>query len=242
MIPYKIHHIWLQGGIPDQYQSNYDKWDAFLFGWEHQVWDESSLLELCNPDQKKKYNTLDTLINRVNYLKYILMYHEGGIYADLDSYPIKDLYNFFVQNEIKDIDLEAKLSIRYPFNCVIPDKPFGEYDVILPGRKTMFFYPNGDKPILLDNPILMSREEDTFWLDLIEWCEDRTNLKSSELSDNKFLPHEPYGPYGMTDFVFSIWDQPYEAGILILPPSYFLGSWEDSSENKYIIHEADRGW
>ena len=45
MIPYKIHHIWLQGGVPEGYQENYDKWDAFLIDWDHKVWDEKALLE-----------------------------------------------------------------------------------------------------------------------------------------------------------------------------------------------------
>lgn len=242
MIPYKIHHIWLQGGIPEKYQSNYDKWDAFLFGWEHIIWDEESLLGLCTDEQVAEYNTVETLINRVNYLKYILMYNEGGIFADLDSYPIRDLYEFFVQDELEDIDLEAKLSIRYPFNTHIPKKPFGDYKVIIPARKTMFFYPNGDKPLLLDNPVLMSVERDSFWLELIKWCSKRDNLKSGGFSETEFLPHEPYGPYGMTDFLYKNFDNPYDDGILILPPSYFLGSQGDSSKNKYIIHEANRGW
>lgn len=232
----------MQGGIPKQYQDNYVKWTEALPGWEHKVWNEDSLLSLCTTEQEDTYEQIDTLINKVNFLKYILMYNEGGIFADLDSYPVKDLYEFFIQDEIKDIDLESKLSIRYPFNTPIPKKPFGDYHVILPARRTMFFYPNGDKPLLLDNPVLMGIAGDRFWIDLIQWCEQRTNLKAGGLSNTEFLPHEPYGPYGMSDFLYSAFDEPYKDGILILSPSYFLGAEGDSSKNKYIIHNADRGW
>jgi len=242
MIPYKIHHIWLQGGIPEKYQENYDIWGRTLPEWEHRVWDEDTLLSLCTAEQEDSYLKIETLINRVNFLKYILMYNEGGIYADLDSFPNRDIYEFFVQRKIKDIDLTSLLSIRYPFNTPIPEKPFGDYQVIIPSRPTMFFYPNGDKPLLLDNPVLMGVAGDRFWIDLIHWCEQRTNLKSGALAEMEFLPHEPYGPYGMTDFLFKNFDNPYEDGILILPPSYFLGAIGDSSENKYIIHAADKGW
>lgn len=241
-IPYKIHHIWLQSGVPEKYQENYDKWGKALPEWEHKVWDEESLLDLCTDEQVDQYIKVETLINRVNYLKYILMYNEGGIYADLDSYPNKDIYEFFVQDKIEDIDLGSKLSIRYPFNLPIPKKPFGDYHIIIPARKTMFFYPNGDKPLLLDNPIMMSIAGDRFWIDLIEWCEQRTNLKDGSMAGTEFLPHEPYGPYGMTDFLFKNFDNPYEDGILILAPSYFLAENESKSENKYIIHAADQGW
>lgn len=89
MIPYKIHHIWLQGGIPEEYISNYKKWDEALPEWEHHVWNEEELLSFCDSDQEDEYLEIETLINKVNYLKYILMYNEGGIYADLDSYPVR---------------------------------------------------------------------------------------------------------------------------------------------------------
>lgn len=235
MIPYKIHHIWLQGGIPEEYQKNYDKWDAFLIDWEHRVWDEESLLGLCNDSQIEEYNNVEGLINRVNYLKYVLMYNEGGIYADLDSYPVQDLYKFFVQNQVQDINLVSTvMDQRWPYNTPIPDRPFGDYHVIIPGRNTLSYYPDGRRAVLLDNPILMSRKEDSFWLDLIEWCRNRKNLKS--------IPHEPYGPYGMTDFIFSNWpEDPYEEGILILPHQYLMGM-EKPNENIYIIHEAHQGW
>ena len=242
MIPYKIHHIWLQGGIPEEYQENYEKWEAALVDWEHHVWDEESLLGLCSDEQVETYMKIETLINRVNYLKYILMYKEGGIYADLDTYPIKDLYLFFTEYKLKDIDLESKLSIRYPFNTEVPNKPFGEYDIILPGRKTMFFYPNGDKPILLDNPVLMGKQGDGFWMELIDWCEERTNLKSGAMAETEFLPHEPYGPYGMTDFLFQNFKSPYQEGILVLPPTYLMANTENLNENMYIVHAANQGW
>jgi len=246
MIPNNIHHIWLQGGVPEKYQENYDKWETYLVGWEHHVWSEEELLSLCTDQQVEKYMKIETLINRVNYLKYILLYNEGGIFADLDSYPIKNLDDFFNQTELKDIDVESKLSIRYPFNTEIPNnwkippRKFKEYDIIIPGRKTMMFYPNGDKPILLDNPVLMSQQKELFWLNLLKWCEKRTNLKSGALAEMEFLPHEPYGPYGITDFVFQNFDNPYNYRILILPPTYFLGDGTYSST--YIIHAADQGW
>lgn len=234
MIPYKIHHIWLQSGIPPEYQANYDKWDAFLFNWDHHIWDEESLLDLCTTSQKKVYKKIESLINRVNYLKYILMFKEGGIYADLDSYPLQDLYKFFAEDKIYDINLEALMSMRYPFNTGIPIKPFGDYEVIIPGRKMLAYYPNGEKATLLDNPVLMSTERNLFWIELVKWCEGRTNTKD--------LIHEPYGPYGLTDFVFNNYKKPYEEGILILPPTYLMGWDKEPGKNMYIQHQANRGW
>lgn len=234
MIPYKLHHIWLQGEAPVRYHVNYESWEEALKDWEHRVWDEDSLLGLCTDEQVEEYGKVQGLINRVNYLKYILMYNEGGIYADLDSYPLKNIYDLFVQNEVKDINLQSTvMDQRYPFNTPIPDKPFGEYDIILPSRNTLSYYPDGRKAVLLDNPVLMSREDDNFWIEMIDWMRGRTELKE--------VPHEPYGPYGMTDFVFNTLANPYEQGVLILPHHYLMGM-EEPNENSYIMHLADQGW
>jgi hypothetical protein len=227
---HKVNHIWLQGGIPDEYTENFKKWSSY----DNKVWNEEELLGLCTDEQVEQYTKIESLINRVNYLKYILLYSEGGIYADLDSYPVKKLKNFFRRTKVQGIDKEAKLSIRYPFNTGIPNKLFSEYDIIIPGRKTMSFYPNGAKPILLDNPILISKNsKNQFWLKLIQHCLRRKNSKPG-------LPHEPFGPYGMTDFLFTNYYKPYQEGILVLPPQYLTG-WE-IDKNTFIVHEAKGGW
>lgn len=235
MIPYKLHHIWLQGEFPEEYQENFQKWEDSLPEWEHHVWDEESLLGLCTDKQRKAYSKIESLINRVNYLKYILLFKEGGVYADLDTFPTNSLYKFFTEYEIKDMNLEALLSIRYPFDQKKVKAVFGEYHIIIPARKMSAHYPDGSKPLLLDNPVLMSTERNLFWLDLIKWCEGR--------KDTKDLTHEPYGPYGLTDFVFKNYPNPYDEMILILPGTYLMG-WDKGppTENMYIHHQAKRGW
>ena len=247
MIPYKIHHIWLQGGIPEKYQENYDKWDAFLIDWDHRVWDEESLLSLCTNKQVEEYMKIETLINKVNYLKYILMYNEGGIFSDLDSYPVQDLYKFFVQDKVEDINIfSGVLDQRYPYNTGIPEgKPFGDYDVIIGGRNTLAYYPDGRRCVLLDNSALIGVQGNSFWIDMIDWMGKRTNLKSGALSDTEFLPHEPYGPYGMSDYLYNNFENPYLDGILIIPELYIarLESNElEKTDNVYIVHSADSGW
>jgi len=238
MIPKIINHIWLQGEYPKRYINNYDIWSNLHPNWEHKVWNEKELVLLCNKEQVIKYSKLSTLINRVNFLKYILMYNVGGVYGDLDSFPIKTIDSLLEQDEIKDIDIESLLSIRFPLNIKVPIKKFKKYNIILPARNTLSFYPNGDKVLLLDNPFLISNKNNSFWLNLIDFCEKRTNIKSAF---DVVLPHEPLGPYGMTDFLFKNYKNPIEEGILVIPPIYWCKS-ETKSSNVYIIHEADGGW
>ena len=238
MIPEIINHIWLQGGIPEKYTSNYQKWTDLNPTWQHNMWDEKSLLKLCNHNQFIYYHTLDTLINKVNFLKYILMYRIGGVYVDLDTIPLKSMDNFLNEVEVKNIDLLSTLSIRYPFNTEIPIKRFNTYEIILPARPSLMYYPNGDKAILLDNPFLISSANNIFWINLIEFCSKRTNYKEGF---GAVLPHEPLGPYGMTDFLFNNYPSPYMQNILVIPPIY----WNEPktiSDDQYIIHNSDKGW
>lgn len=242
MIPKLIHHIWLQGGLPERYEENVRLWEALNNQWEQILWDEASLLRLCSHEQKETYSKLVTLINRVNYLKYILMHSQGGVYADLDTYPLRPLSELMSQDHIKDIDRTATISIRYPFNTHRTERPFSSYDAIIPARNTMFFYKDGEKPLLLDNPVLMSTQGNNIWLRLIDFCEKRTNLKQNGFSSGELLPHEPYGPYGLTDFIFNTYDSPFEDGILILPPHYLMSPKEHHISSSYIVHMAERGW
>lgn len=238
MFPRIINHIWLQGGIPDKYINNYNEWCNLNPNYKHNVWDEYALLQLCSQQQIEKYTQLHTLINRVNFLKYILLYNIGGIYADLDSRPLKPLDELFNEIMIFDIDTSSILSNRYPFNLEIPIKKFDYYDVIIPVRSSSMYYQNGDNPLLLDNPFLVSSLKNNFWLNLIQFCEKRNNLKEAF---GTILPHEPYGPYGMTDFLYSKFKNPFDENILLIPPIY----WNDpktNSTHKHIIHTADQGW
>jgi hypothetical protein len=237
MIPKIINHIWLQGGIPENYIDNYQKWNNLHPSWEHNIWDEKSLTFMCSKEQLTTYKKLTTLINRVNFLKYILIYNVGGVYADLDSYPIKTIDIFLEQHLIKDIDIECILSTTYPFNTITPNKKFKEYQIIIPARKTTSFYSN-KKSILLDNPFLISEEKNLFWIKLIEFCQNRKELKQGF---GYLLPHEPYGPYGMTEFLINSYHHPYEENILIIPPIYWANP-KTNSNNKYIIHNSDKGW
>lgn len=235
MIPKKIHHIWLQGGIPEKYHESYEKWNNFYDNIDyHVVWDEQMLLNLCNEREKEEYKTINTLINKVNYLKYILLYNEGGIYVDLDTIPVKQLDDFFNSDKIEDINLiSTNISNHWPFNLEIPIKKFYLYDIIIPSRNMFSYYPNKGRALLLDNPILMSNQGNIFWLNLLRYCSNRNNIKEK-------LPHEPYGPYGITDFIVSNFENPFQNKILITPFTYFLSGKEE--KNTYIIHFADSGW
>jgi len=240
MIPKIINHIWLQGEneIPKKYDSNRKLWKDLHPDWNFIIWNEKDTIKLINdklPAYLKFIIDANNLINKVNVIKYLNLYFFGGVYCDLDTYPIKSLNNLFEETDLGNINLYSRLSDRYPYNIQNINKNLGKYDIIIPSRSSFIFYPNGDKIIMFDNPILIAKPFNIFWLKLIEYCSQRTDLKSCE--------HEPFGPFGLTEFVYKNYYNVNEHNIAILP-SYFMLSPnnDDKYIKRYIVHEADYGW
>lgn len=241
MIPKKIHHIWLQGEgeIPGSYRENLSKWKEMNPDWDQIFWDERALTQNLfknYPQFKDIYNNNESFINKVNILKYLILHQEGGVYADLDSYPIKSIEEFLNCDRILDINREAKIHFRFPYNVPYPSgKKFGSFNVILPGKNSLCFLSGGQSLILLDNPILISERENRFWINLLIFCKGRTELRDHVI-------HEPYGPFGMSEFLFRSHGEKYiERGIVVIP-DFMMMNESKIYNDTYIVHQARAGW
>ncbi len=248
MIPNIISHIWLQGedNIPEKYKQNRTFWELYHYRWTHMLWDEKSTIEMVKeniPQYLSYIENADTLINKVNIIKYLNMYFYGGVYADLDSYPITSIDELLNEHDFGNIDIDSKISFRYPFSMERNEnKRIGDYDIIIPSRNCLVFYPDGRKILQLDNPFLISSPKNIFWLNLLEYCFKRTNLKGNPDDSRKYLVHEPYGPYGLTDYVFNEHYNVFMENIAILPHYFVFSNNDEKYEKKYIIHQAEASW
>ena len=43
------------------------------------------------PNLLPSYKKLDLMIMKIDFMKYIILYHYGGIYADMDTVCLKDI-------------------------------------------------------------------------------------------------------------------------------------------------------
>ena len=131
-IPKKLHWIWFGTEIPDKYVNNIVETATINPGWEIFLWSElpSQQLEdrlaqehgcMYNFKNVTEYlNTPGVLINgdlikseknlagKSDYLRLEVLYIEGGIYLDTDSYSVQAFDNFG--------DL-----FRWPFGTYIPE-------------------------------------------------------------------------------------------------------------------------
>lgn len=95
-IPKIIHQIWLQGenNIPADYPNYSASWKEKNPEFTYILWDDEMISELIKkifPQFMKIYNSYPKLVQKVDSAKYIILYHYGGIYIDMDLECIQSL-------------------------------------------------------------------------------------------------------------------------------------------------------
>jgi len=83
----KIHQIYLDydGFWPDIFQESKDSWSS-IPNTEYKLWSSEDIEELVKkyPDMGELYHRVQYPIQRVDLARWIIIYDQGGLYADLD--------------------------------------------------------------------------------------------------------------------------------------------------------------
>lgn len=98
-IPLIFHQIWYQGidKIKNPYSDCRKKCLAKLKeweGWEYMFWDKNSIEKLINenyPQFWDLYNYFDIMVQKIDLAKYIILYHFGGVYVDMDMECVRNI-------------------------------------------------------------------------------------------------------------------------------------------------------
>ena len=123
MIPNLLHQIWYQGSdkIIEPYKSCYDKTLIFLKNtkWKHVFWDKNKIDKFI----KKYYNQYwdlydgyDILVQKLDIARYLILYHYGGCYMDMDMEMIKDFRELIDGN---DTLIVSKMSVGIINNGIL---------------------------------------------------------------------------------------------------------------------------
>ena len=97
-IPKTIHQIWYQGedNVPEEYRYYASTWRKYNKNYEYLLWDQDDISKLlCSlyPKYVEFYEALPTMIQKIDFAKYIILNHEGGCYVDMDTLSEKSLDN-----------------------------------------------------------------------------------------------------------------------------------------------------
>jgi hypothetical protein len=156
MIPKIIHQIapTEKNNWDIEWKPCHESWKTAYSDFKFMMWDDeninlSNLIGKYYPEYSEKYRILPYNIMRYDIGRCFLMYHYGGIYADMDLYCHKKFDTEIHKSNAIVEDLETKLTYDY-------------------NTKEVAFY---SAPNIFSNFLLVSKKpKDIFWLKIINWC------------------------------------------------------------------------
>ena len=86
-IPKILHHTWKDGDVPERWRYTYNSCLEKHSDWKQMFWTDDEIqkfLEREYPWFMPTYHSYPYPIQRVDAMRYFLLYHFGGVYIDLD--------------------------------------------------------------------------------------------------------------------------------------------------------------
>ncbi|PTE10671.1 glycosyltransferase [Mesorhizobium helmanticense] len=144
MIPTILHQTWRTDSVPARFQGYVESWKRHHPGWTIMFWNDRMLLEFVAehyPDFLPTFCSYSHGVLRADAARYLLLYHFGGVYADIDC------------------------------ECVAPFDPImGEDRIVLctePASHELVQAKFRGLPYLLFNGTMVSPPRHPFWLQLL---------------------------------------------------------------------------
>lgn len=102
-IPKIIHQIWsgIDGPLPDHFRSLGNTWQDNFPDWDYIVWDNKMMNELVEnvyPEYKYIYYSFPYNVQRWDAIRYLILFHVGGMYVDFD-YECIDNFECLVKDK-----------------------------------------------------------------------------------------------------------------------------------------------
>jgi len=123
-IPKIIHQIWYQGEehIPFEYRRYSMSWKHYNKDYEYLLWDNEDITELVSkiyPKYLNFYESLPSMIQKIDFAKYCIIHAYGGVYVDMDSECLKPIDPLFLKSKKKlyvvslGIDIFEQIASNY---------------------------------------------------------------------------------------------------------------------------------
>lgn len=94
--PRRIFQIWYQGeaALKPLFAESVRNWQLLNPGWTHELLDADGLRAECwaySADAGRTYDAMTLLHHKVDFARFVLLARHGGIYVDMDCYPLRSL-------------------------------------------------------------------------------------------------------------------------------------------------------
>ena len=144
--PKILHVTWKTRDIPDIFKDNYKEWLSFTPDYKHIIYDDNDLRNIIvnnYPQYLSMYDSFRHTIERVDFARYAILHKYGGVYADLDTIPLKKIDKYLALNKI-----------------VLGREPLEHAQQIY------------NRDMVLCNALMISPKNQPFWLELMENIKD----------------------------------------------------------------------
>jgi mannosyltransferase OCH1-like enzyme len=98
-----IHIIYKNHELTKVHEYILKKWQLLHLDCEFKCWNDelnNKFLTQQYPQYKSTYEKFNTVIQKMDFIRCLYLYHYGGIYIDVDVLPIKNMECFLTQKKV----------------------------------------------------------------------------------------------------------------------------------------------
>jgi len=100
-IPHIVHVTYKsREELPPEWEQSIQQWEEKHPTWEVRFWSDQDIAQFVHeqfPQYEEMWKSYRFMIQRVDSVRYMILYHFGGIYSDMDIYPATALDNLLQQ-------------------------------------------------------------------------------------------------------------------------------------------------
>jgi mannosyltransferase OCH1-like enzyme len=133
-----IHQTWRSRDLPPHLAALTERWKALHPGWTYKLWTDeecATFVAAVYPEFEQRYKSFPYAIQRADAIRYLILKTYGGVYLDLDMFPLKSL-EFLVDSTMFVLSMESveaatihrrDFILSNAFMASPPDHPFLEH-------------------------------------------------------------------------------------------------------------------
>ncbi len=100
-IPKIIHQTWKTNDIPDKWKISQREWKRLHPTWIYHLWTDDEIrnyIVMRHPELLELHDSYPYNIQRADMIRYIVLHDFGGLYSDLDLYPVKNIESYLTNS------------------------------------------------------------------------------------------------------------------------------------------------
>lgn len=176
-VPRVLHQTWKTNDIPQELTSYLATWKQYNPDWEFRFWNDTqglALIEQHYPWFYKHIGKFKSGVEKADIMRYFILYHHGGVYADLDMECLRPWEPLLRRHD-------------EGFQCVLGAEPHQHAQ------------KQGSRNMLVCNAMMFSVAGHPFWEEVFNKLLDRVPELGNAVGGEWVSPVDTTGPVMLTE-------------------------------------------